>query len=55
MADDDPNETDAERRNRLWWGVRRAGPVQWASLCVVLAMVAGLFWLAIHYARPPGF
>ena len=55
MADDDPNETDAEQRHRLWWGVRGLGPAQWVSLCVVLAMVAGLFWLAIHFSKPPGF
>jgi hypothetical protein len=55
MVDDDPNETDAEHRHRLWWGVRRPGLVQWVSLCIVLAMVAGLFWLAIHFSKPAGF
>jgi len=55
MAEDDPNETDAEHRHRLWWGVRRVGRVQWVSFCIVLAMVAGLFWLAIHFSKPPGF
>ena len=50
-----PDETDAEQRHRLWWGVRRAGPVQWLSLCIVLAMVAGLFWLAIHFSTLAGF
>ena len=52
MADPDPNETDAERRRRLWWGVRRRGTVQWASICIVLAMIIALFWLAIRYATP---
>jgi hypothetical protein len=52
MADHDPNETDAEQGHRLWWGVRRHGPVQWASICIVLAMVIALFWLAIHYSAP---
>jgi hypothetical protein len=55
MADDDSNETDAEQRGRLFWGVRRRGPVQWASICIVLAMVIALFWLAIHYSGPAGF
>ena len=55
MADDDPNETDTENKNRLWWGVRRTGTAQWVSICVVLAMVVGLFWLAIHFAKPAGF
>ena len=55
MTDDDPNETDAEQRHRLWWGVRRTGPVQWASICIVLSMVIALFWLAIHYHGLPGF
>jgi hypothetical protein len=50
MADDDPIETDAEQSHRLWWGVRRRSPVQWVSICVVLAMVIALFWLAIHYS-----
>ena len=55
MADDDPNETDDEQRLRLWWGARRMGPVQWASICVVLAIIAGLFLLAIYFSQPPGF
>ena len=55
MADDDPNETDAEHKDRLWGRMRRSGPLQWVSLCIVLAMVAGLFWLAIHFSKPPGF
>jgi hypothetical protein len=50
-----PDETDAEQRHRLWWGVRRAGPVQWLPFCIVLAMVIGLFWLAIHFSAAPGF
>jgi uncharacterized membrane protein YvbJ len=55
MADDDSNETDAEQIGRLFWGVRRRGPVQWASICIVLVMVIALFWLAIHYSEPAGF
>jgi hypothetical protein len=51
MADDDPNETDNEQRLRLWWGVRRIGLVQWVSICIVLAMVAGIFWFAIHFSK----
>jgi hypothetical protein len=50
-----PNETDTEQRHRLWWGVRQAGAVQWASVCIVIAMVAALFWLAIHFSGTPGF
>ena len=52
MADPHSNDTDAEDRNRLWWGVRRRGPVQWVSICIVLAMVIALFWLAIRYSAP---
>ena len=57
MAEDDPNETDAEHKHRLWWvaGVRRTGPVQWVSICIVLAMVVVLFWLAIHFSKPASF
>jgi hypothetical protein len=55
MADDNPNETDNEQRHRLWWGERRMGPAQWISVCVVLAMIAGLFLLAIYFSTPPGF
>ena len=55
MANDDPNETDTEQKHRLWWGVRRIRPIQWISLCIVLAMVVGLFWLAIHFSKPPAF
>ncbi len=51
----DPDETDAEQRHRLWWGVRRASPLQWVSICIVIAMVAALFWLAIHFLEGPGF
>jgi hypothetical protein len=36
-------------------GIRRAGPVQWISICIVLAMVAALFWLAIHFSKPAAF
>jgi Resolvase, N terminal domain len=43
----------AEQKHRLWWSVRRASPVQWVSICIVLAMVAALFWLAIYFSRPP--
>jgi hypothetical protein len=52
---DDPNETDAEQRHRLWWGIVRRGLVQLAAMCIVLAMVAALFWAAIHYSESPGF
>jgi hypothetical protein len=52
---DDPNETDADQRHRLWWGIGRRGPVQLAAMCIVLAMVAALFWAAIHYSGSPGF
>jgi hypothetical protein len=55
MPDDDPGETDAERKHRLWWGMRRTGPVQWASIFIVLAMVVILFWLAIHFSKPASF
>jgi hypothetical protein len=55
MADDDPNETDTENKNRLWWGVRRTGTAPWVSICVVLAMVVGLFWLAIYFSKPASF
>jgi hypothetical protein len=55
MSDDDPNETDNEQRLRLWRGVRRFGVVQWVSLCIVIAMIAGLFLLAIYFSSPPGF
>ena len=55
MADDDSDETDTEQMRRLWWGVRRTGPVQWASICVVLAMVIVLFWLALHFSKPASF
>ena len=55
MADDDSNETDAEHKNRLWWGVRHTGTAQWVSICVVLAMVVGLFWLAIHFSKSASF
>ena len=55
MAEDDPHETDNEQRYRLWWGVRRTGPVQWVSIFIVLAMVVALFWLAIHFSRPASF
>ena len=55
MTKTPPDETDAEHEHRPWRGVRRAGPVQWVSLCIVLAMVAALFWLAIHFSKPPGF
>jgi hypothetical protein len=55
MADDDPNETDDEQRHRLWRGVRRTGPVQWVSICVVLVVVVALFWLAIHFSTPASF
>ena len=55
MANDDPNETDTEQKHRLWWGVRRTGPVQWGSICIVLAMVVVLFWLAIHFSKPASF
>jgi hypothetical protein len=55
MADDDRKESDAERSHRLWWGINRRGPVQWASICIVLAMVIALFWLAIEYSGSPGF
>jgi hypothetical protein len=48
---DDPNETDNEQTHRL----RRIGPVQLISLCIVLALFAGLFLLAIYYSTPPGF
>ena len=50
-----PDETDAEQRHRLWRGVRRAGPFQWISICIVLAMVAALFWLAIHFSTSARF
>jgi hypothetical protein len=50
-----PDETDAEQRHRLWWGIRRAGPVQWLSFCIVLAMVVGLAWLAIHHLERASF
>jgi len=39
----------------LFCGVRRRGPVQWASICIVLAMVIALFWLAFHYSGSHGF
>ena len=55
MADDDPSETDAEQRHRLWWGIRRTRPVQWVSIFVVLVMVVVLFWLAIHFSKPASF
>jgi hypothetical protein len=53
--DDNPNETDDEQRHRLWWGERRIGLVQWVSICIVLALFAGLFLLAIYFSTPPGF
>jgi len=55
MTDEPPDDTDAEHRHRLWWGASRRGPVQWLSICIVLAMVAALFWLAIHFSRPAAF
>jgi hypothetical protein len=55
MTQDPHDETDAEQRHRLWWGIRRAGPVQWVSICIVLAMVAAVFWLAIHFSKPAAF
>jgi hypothetical protein len=54
MTEEPSGDNDAER-HRLWWGMRRAGPVQWISICIVLAMVAALFWLAIHFSKPAGF
>ena len=33
----------------------RRGPVAWLSFCIVLAMVIGLFWLAIHFSAPAAF
>ena len=29
--------------------------VKWVSFFIVLAMVVGLFWLAIHFSKPAGF
>jgi len=55
MTDEPPDDTDAEHRHRLWWGASRRRPVQWLSICIVLAMVAALFWLAIHFSRPAAF
>ncbi len=55
MTEEPPDESDAAHRHRLWWGINRAGPVQWVSICIVLAMVAALFWLAIHYSKPAAF
>ena len=49
-----PEEIDAEHKHRLWWGVGRAGPVQWVSFCIVLAAVIDLFWLAIRFSAPAG-
>jgi hypothetical protein len=55
MTDEPPGDNDAEHRHRLWWGISRVGPVQLVSLCIVLAMVAALFWLAIHFSKPAAF
>jgi hypothetical protein len=55
MTNMPPDETDAEQRHRLWRGIRHTGPVQWLSFCIVLAMVVGLAWLAIHYLERASF
>ena len=55
MAEEPAGDTGAEHRHRLWWGISRRGPVQWISICIVLAMVAALFWLAIHFSKPAAF
>jgi hypothetical protein len=35
--------------------MRNRTVVTWVSFCVVLAMVAGLAWLAIHYLERASF
>ena len=55
MTEGPPDDTDAEHKQRLWWGISRASPVQLISLCIVLVMVAALFWFAIHYSKPAAF
>jgi hypothetical protein len=41
-----------ERGNGM---MRKHTAVTWISFCVVLAMVAGLAWLALHYLEPASF
>lgn len=55
MTEDTPDDNDAEHKRHLWWGIRRASPVQLVSLCFVLAMVTALFWFAIHFSKPAAF
>jgi hypothetical protein len=35
--------------------MRKNTAVTWLSFCIVLAMVTGLAWLAIHYLEPASF
>lgn len=35
--------------------MRNHTAVTWVSFCIVLAMVAGLAWLAIHYLERASF
>jgi hypothetical protein len=35
--------------------MRNRTAVTWVSFCIVLAMVAGLAWLAIHYLERASF
>jgi hypothetical protein len=50
-----PDETDAEAKASPVVGCPPRQSYAVASFCVVLVMVAGLAWLAIHYLERASF